>query len=162
MPELPARRSAVEEEILYLAKWLLEQSDLWEDQKLRLRQLSDHFNGRWSERGYTEDRPKVTLKVTLKRGRRKVPAQLRKFGDNILSPKVEAAWVKWKSRRTSELRRRPDFVQLLAYGNRVFLMVRNLSAIGRCPEDVLVRADRLREALDVIDVTLRLGGKVVG
>ncbi len=159
MSDLPAKRTAVEVEILWLTRWLLDQPDIWEDHKLRLRQLLDHFDGRWSERNYSEESPRVTLK----RGRRKVPVQLSKFKhlQDAIKADLNISRVLAK-RRGSNLRRRPDSVELLAYGNRVFLMVHNLSTIKKCPQDVLVRADRLREALDVIDVTLRLGGKVVG
>lgn len=154
MVEPVVPRAPLQAELLSLASWLLEHPDAWPDDKMRLHEMMDHFEGRWEPATFRDSMPQVQV---MRRGDgRKL--QQRMGLHNQLEKARESLWA--RRRIVSTGRRRPTAGQLVSYGRRVVLMLQGLDDEGKLPAGMLERAEAFSVELDAAATVLALGGQV--
>jgi hypothetical protein len=152
--DLPVYRAPLQDELLSLTAWLLEYPRAWPDDKMRLHEMLDHFEGRWEPATFRESTPQVRV---MRRGdsrkiqqRMGLPSQLERSRESL-----------WTRRRTQSFgRRKPSSAQLVSYGRRVVLMLQGLDDEGELPAELRERTEAFSAELDAAATVLALGGQV--
>lgn len=152
--DLPVYRAPLQAELLSLTRWLIEHPRTWPDDKMRLHEMLDHFDGRWEPATFREAAPQVMKRSDSRK------IQKRMGLPPGLERAVKSRWTRTRSRVGGTGRRRPSSSQLVSYGRRVVLMLQGLDDEGELPEEMVERVESFSAELDAAATVLALGGQV--
>jgi hypothetical protein len=147
-------RGVIEEALHFFARWLLECPDVWADDKTKLHQMNDHFDGQW-EPAHSDPVRKPKVLVTKRKDARKIQAKL---GYERLFDINEE--VLRRKRRGWALRNKPSAKDVVTYSRRVLLMLSSLEDRGLLPNDLRDRIEKFENDVDAASTFLGLGGRV--